>query len=96
MSSSKREEMLPALEKGNGIMEKKANCMGKATAWMAGCANGMKRGVQVSERYDAILALRDQIAEARAAERHTQTVCPHCGEKTVAGMAYCGHCGQKL
>lgn len=58
--------------------------------------DGRDVSAPVGERYEAILALRDQITEAKAAEQHVTTVCPHCGEKTVAGMKYCGHCGKEL
>lgn len=50
----------------------------------------------VSERYEKIKAARAEIRTLEAAKRRTKTVCPHCGEKVVAGMRYCGACGEEL
>lgn len=50
----------------------------------------------VSERYETIKAIREEIRALEAGKQRTKTVCPHCGESIVAGMRYCGACGKEL
>ena len=50
----------------------------------------------VAERYQKIQAEREEIRRHEAEKRRAKEVCPHCGEKVIAGMRYCGACGEEL
>lgn len=57
---------------------------------------GMKATDDIHERYVAILAAREKMRTAEQAKTVRWAVCPHCGEKTIAGMRFCGVCGKAL
>ena len=58
--------------------------------------NGTDVGQPVAERYAKITAAREEIRAIERSKRRTKEVCPHCGEKILAGMSYCGACGKPL
>ena len=61
---------------------------------------GMDRGTAfegpVAERYRKIQEAREEIRAFEAEKQRTKAVCPRCGEKVIAGMRYCGACGEEL
>ena len=57
---------------------------------------GTDVGQPVAERYAKITAAREEIRAINRSKRRTKEVCPHCGQKILAGMEYCGACGKLL
>lgn len=58
--------------------------------------NGKELSPAIMERYGAIKAAREIIAETKVEKNDGAKICPSCGKKTVSDMEYCGYCGTKL
>lgn len=50
----------------------------------------------VMERYRGILDAREAIDASEQSKELRRAVCPVCGQKTLAGMRYCGCCGAEI
>lgn len=54
---------------------------------------GDEMSPEIMERYQAILAAREEIETLEKDRKVTKIVCPNCGARTSADMKYCGKCG---
>ena len=57
---------------------------------------GDEMSPEIMERYQAILAAKEEIEMLEKDRKITKVVCPGCGAKTSADMKYCGKCGSPM